>query len=628
MFERDCFTFHFQTRAASVGNPLQGPQFGALVGSISRGYPAREASFRAAKSSGRCGVADPLVHRSVFCTSFKTAMALEEAQASRPIVALMSEGSASSTSLENAPVVGMQVVLSEFVAAAAKRSDPFRYTQAWFSTNERSCRSESSMDARPSIDVRSVLEDPSRITVWHDLGFDPKRSFAIRRRAGGQYPITLTHHSLSYKHLVQETYLPLLLQRPLPSDAICCSSVAARDALAKILEYVAASFEDAYGVDLRYQGRLEVVPLGVDTMRYRPLEQAKCRVGLGIPEDAFVLLWAGRLSAIDKADLLPLLRVLSSLKRANPGRRLLLLCAGSEYAAERYAETLISFAAALELRENLQILCGRRALVAELYGCADVFVAPVDSIQESFGLTPLEAMACGLPQVVSDWNGYRDTVVDGVTGFRIPTLWGSCASDFVDNWFLYDDAFEHAALGQSVAVELDALELRLQQLIDSPALRQAMRVASRQRAVEHFDWTVVLARHERLWHELVREQAGRLPPKAIDLGRLPYTDVFGHYATHMLNGAETLAVEGLAAPLPLQRIALPQNLEGIIHPEVLSAMLAHISFARENNETESAGSLIGHSLQIEGVDLPQALRHLLWLMKHGWVTTEWRPREN
>ena len=42
-------------------------------------------------------------------------------------------------------------------------------------------------------------------------------------------------------------------------------------------------------------------------------------------------------------------------------------------------------------------------------------------MQETFGLTPIEAMACGVPQVVADWDGYRETVVEGETGFRVPT---------------------------------------------------------------------------------------------------------------------------------------------------------------------------------------------------------------
>ena len=56
------------------------------------------------------------------------------------------------------------------------------------------------------------------------------------------------------------------------------------------------------------------------------------------------------------------------------------------------------------------------------WAAADIFCSLSDNVQETFGIVPLEAMAAGLPQIVSDWDGYKDTVREGVDGFRIPTI--------------------------------------------------------------------------------------------------------------------------------------------------------------------------------------------------------------
>ena len=56
-----------------------------------------------------------------------------------------------------------------------------------------------------------------------------------------------------------------------------------------------------------------------------------------------------------------------------------------------------------------------------IWSAPDIFVSLVDNVQETFGLTPLEAMAAGLPVVASDWDGYRETVRHGVDGFLVPT---------------------------------------------------------------------------------------------------------------------------------------------------------------------------------------------------------------
>src|SRR6185437_4529883 len=99
------------------------------------------------------------------------------------------------------------------------------------------------------------------------------------------------------------------------------------------------------------------------------------------------------------------------------GRRLALIQCGrapNEPIAEAYTSGAAAFAPSVRLIPvDSRVDADRR----NAWAAGDLFVSLSDGIQETFGLTPVEAMAAGLPVVVSDWNGYRDTVRDGVEGF-------------------------------------------------------------------------------------------------------------------------------------------------------------------------------------------------------------------
>ena len=116
----------------------------------------------------------------------------------------------------------------------------------------------------------------------------------------------------------------------------------------------------------------------------------------------------------------------------------------------------------------------------------------VDNPQETFGLAVAEAMAAGVPLVVSDWNGYRDLVRDGMDGFRVPTRWASVAqqASVPLGWqqLLGLEPYPKVAgaLGQLVQVDTQAAEAACLTLLTRSELRRAMGAAARQRACETF----------------------------------------------------------------------------------------------------------------------------------------------
>ena len=142
---------------------------------------------------------------------------------------------------------------------------------------------------------------------------------------------------------------------------------------------------------------------------------------------------------------------------------------------------------------------------------ADIFCSLVDNIQETFGISPIEAMAAGLPAVVSDWNGYKETVRDGVDGFRIPTALPRAGlgvdlavrhATGVDDYDMY--------IGQVsavTAIDIDAAANAFRALFDSPDLRRKMGDSGRARVRETFDWLVVIPQYEALWGELAAMRA-------------------------------------------------------------------------------------------------------------------------
>jgi alpha-maltose-1-phosphate synthase len=181
------------------------------------------------------------------------------------------------------------------------------------------------------------------------------------------------------------------------------------------------------------------------------------------------------------------------------------------------------------------------------WAAADIFTSLADSFQETFGLTPIEAMSAALPSVVSDWNGYRDGVRDGIDGFRIPTLAlaPDRSGDLADRYDLGVDDFDRHSghTGQFVAIDVERAAEAYRSLIRDPALRRRMGHQARQRARVEFDWSVVFRRYQALWHELGdARRADRAPRETRRRPDRPDPfSMFESYSTHRLSGRTAFA---------------------------------------------------------------------------------------
>ena len=256
-----------------------------------------------------------------------------------------------------------------------------------------------------------------------------------------------------------------------------------------------------------------------------------------------------------------------------------------------------------------------------------------DNVQETFGLTPVEAMAAGLPCVVSDWNGYRDTVADGETGFLVPTVTAppGAGIDIADRYGAgldnYDRMIGIASL--ATAVDVDACAEAIARLANDPELRARQGAAGRARARRLYDWRVVVAAYQDLWTELAEIRASgagvALRNHAAEPARVEYPDPFAIYRGYptALLGPDT--VVGVKSDDPAGDLARLR--EGSLHGFAGHAFLsdadtdALVARLAASGTTRAADLLAAH--RGEGRKL---VRTLLWLKKFDLVEFDPAPR--
>ena len=182
------------------------------------------------------------------------------------------------------------------------------------------------------------------------------------------------------------------------------------DSLADRTTIIAKSAFDRYvRVGAVPRSRLEMIPNGVDTSRFRPsaVLREQTRAELGFDGSDFVWLAIGRLvEQKDYPNLLRAVRMLSAEKW-----QLLMVGEGS------LRDSLGALAAEIGLSHKVRFVPAREDVVA-LYSAADAFV--MSSAWEGMSAALQEAIAMALPCVVTDVGANRDLVRDGITGYVVP----------------------------------------------------------------------------------------------------------------------------------------------------------------------------------------------------------------
>ncbi len=321
------------------------------------------------------------------------------------------------------------------------------------------------------------------------------------------------------------------------SDAIVCPSESIKKVIQNFFAHYGDYLAERFGANYTCPVQLPVIPLGVNTAQIKakvgPEKRKAQRQTLGLNEDDIVVLWVGRLSYSIKAHPLPMFRAVQEAAQKT-GRKVHFVMQGY-FVPETAAQEFENLAKDVCLDAKVSFIDAHdQRFPNGLWAAADIFLSLVDNIQESFGLTPIEAIAAGLPRVLSDWDGYRESVTHDVDGFLVPTLQppagtgGELAELMIGGRESYGGTL--ARMAQCVAIDHHAAAQALIELIEKPELRARIATEAKKR-LPTYAWENIIPAYEDLWKELAKQKTTE---KKLSFVHPHAPDPFALYDAHPL----------------------------------------------------------------------------------------------
>lgn len=277
------------------------------------------------------------------------------------------------------------------------------------------------------------------------------------------------------KHLVEGSYDAIIINKPFDFPVLWLARKRGMQArtlfrsggtdfflgdrlFADVIDHwVSTSRYNAAQIENRYQRSVKVISNGVDTDLFQPSSDVSTKEKFRLPQDARFIVSVGRL--VGWKGLQVIIAALAGLPK---DVHYLVAGEGPEQ------QQLATQAHELGLDDRVHFV-GRvaHADLPRLLNLATLFAQPSIG-EEAFGISLVEAMACGLPVLASDNGGMKEIVVSGETGELLPA--GNAA----------------------------AWQRSLTALLENNSRAAAMGEAARRRAVEHFTWAANAAQVEKL----------------------------------------------------------------------------------------------------------------------------------
>ena len=476
------------------------------------------------------------------------------------------------------------------------------------------------------VELNKVLRDVD-FDVFHqgDFTYFMPHLSSLRQWPGTRpFPISGITHSLDGP-IMQTRFMQLAISNLKPEDSIICTSSTARELVINKFYEIIGLMNEATGGNLKIpEIKTPIIPLGIEDDLYTgPIsapERKEARNFLNIPHYSIVALSVGRISRNTKSDWSPTLELISRMKiNGELDNFILIIAGGGDLKEHTELQNLIN---RLELNETVLIFLNFPAEVKKiLYQVADFYLSLADNYQETFGINIIEAMAAGLPVIASDFDGHRDSVDNGKTGFLVSTTSSIRLPSFLDfGMHILDVDLTRHYLSQMIAIDLDELHGAISLLFRNEDLRNSMGEKGRLKA-ERYRWKSIIMKYENVWLESsqsIRRQSATTTLEAptgpsellSGFGMLSYA----HYNSAILGDNTRLGITPIGYNLLKSDdlIIRHETLDPVFSKTLERSILINLSIG-----ILKVSELYGRLVREPNLTIGDLHFHILWLMKHG-----------
>tara|TARA_Y100001936_G_C16090299_1_gene685489 strand:+ start:4310 stop:6010 length:1701 start_codon:yes stop_codon:yes gene_type:complete len=455
--------------------------------------------------------------------------------------------------------------------------------------------------------------------------------FASKRSIHGHDSYSLvgiTHTTAS--HAVMSGISNIIMSDIMPWDAIICTSNCVLDTVEKIIDHRYQRLKSKFNISKPELPLLPVIPLGldVDEFNYSKDFKKKSRLSLDINDEDIVIAYVGRLSFHAKAHHLPMYLAIEEIsKELKDNQKIHIIQTGwfaNDFVKDAFVEEGLKICPSIEFH----FLDGKdQDNKHKTLAAGDIFVSLSDNIQETFGLTPLEGMAAGLPVLVSDWDGYKSTARDNVDGFRAKTisLPDGYGEDIAYRYMMNDINYDlYVGLSvQKVGVDIKDCIDKLRILITDDEKRKKFGKSAKIRAKEDFNWPVILSMYRDLSTELnkirntVSSNYETFCLKSLPSDRLDPFLTFSSYPSIILNKKTELYKLQNINNLSFKELLKFKSVEYAQRDLPSEDNIKTIYELFPNNNKLNVEEVINSS----GIEESKVFETIVWLIKFGYLTT-------